>query len=101
MFIRKIRLLTHNGIGLQIRTIGTWKKKHLQGLQEQLNGKKTEKKESKVLDKELKHLKCPRCKEGTLHVILMFSKTRPPPDAILKIIATQNKKNVNKIQSSD
>ena len=67
----------------------TWKKYHLAALQAQLNNKKTV---SKTTKNHIKHLKCPICKEGNLHTILMFSKTRPPPKKFLKQIAAQKRK---------
>lgn len=66
---------------------GTWKKKHLKMLQEQLNGsiKSTEKKR----EIKSKHLQCPSCEKGKLHTILMFTKTRPPPEDLLEQIRSQ------------
>ena len=54
---------------------GTWKKKHLKKLQNQLSkGKKKIKREVKSL----LHV-CPSCKKGTLRTILAFNKYHPPP----------------------
>jgi hypothetical protein len=54
---------------------GTWKKKHLKKLQNQLlKGKNKIKKEIKSL----LHV-CPSCKKGTLRTILAFNKYHPPP----------------------
>lgn len=54
---------------------GTWKKKHLKKLQNQLS------KRTKNIKKEVKILLhvCPSCKKGTLRTILAFNKYRPPP----------------------
>jgi hypothetical protein len=68
---------------------GTWKKKHLQALQEQLNGIKTGKKSTTINDTKSKHLQCPNCKQGTLTPIFVFSKARPPPAHLLKRIQAQ------------
>jgi hypothetical protein len=68
---------------------GTWKKKHLQALQEQLNGMKTGEKSTTINDAKSKHLQCPNCKQGTLTPIFVFSKARPPPAHLLKRIAAQ------------
>ena len=73
---------------------GTWKKRNLAALQAQLNEGKAV---SKTTKSRTKHLKCPICKVGNLHTIMLFSKTRPPPQNILKQLAAQ-KQNRHKIK---
>jgi len=55
---------------------GTWKKKHLKKLQNQLSKGKRKKIKKKV--KSLLHV-CPSCNKGTLKTILAFNKYHPPP----------------------
>ena len=62
---------------------GTWKKKNLQALQKKLNERKTVTKPKKDTHTISKHLLCPYCKKGKLHVILAFDKARPPPAHLL------------------
>jgi hypothetical protein len=53
---------------------GTWKKKHLEQLQEKLN------KGNRPKPKETKLHQCPYCKKGKLEPICVFPKNRPPPN---------------------
>ena len=67
----------------------TWKTKHLQALQKQLNKSKTL---TKTKSNPVLHRVCPSCKKGKLTTILTLQPYRPPPDlkTLTNILNTQN-----------